>query len=84
MSYPPHIWEQLKNLTADDLKKSLEKDGWIRDTSRGAILVFRHSDGRRITIHYHPRKTYGAGLLKALLFDIGWNEDDLRRLKLIK
>jgi len=37
-----------------------------------------------VVIHYHPRKTYGPGLLKGLLADIGWDEKDLKRLKLIK
>ncbi|OGF53805.1 MAG: hypothetical protein A2Z21_01010 [Candidatus Fraserbacteria bacterium RBG_16_55_9] len=29
-------------------------------------------------------ETFGPSLLKALLTDIGWTEDDLRRLRLIK
>jgi len=84
MSYPPNIWNQLKNLTPKAIVRALEKDGWKQDESRGAVLVYRHSDGRRITIHYHPNKTYGAGLLKALLYDIQWGMEDLKRLKLIK
>lgn len=84
MSFPSHIWKQLKNLTADDLIRALEKDGWVRDERKGAEQVYKHPDGRRVSIHYHPRKTYGPGLLKALLADIGWTEADLRRLRLIK
>lgn len=84
MHYSPHIWNQIKNITADELIKALLRDGWIRDEGRGAILVYRHFDGRRITVHYHPQKTYGPKLLKGLLDDIGWNEDDLRRLKLVR
>jgi len=37
-----------------------------------------------VSIHYHPGNTYAAKLLKALLADIGWTHDDMRRLKLIK
>lgn len=48
------------------------------------MLVFRHPDGRRVTIHYHTNKDYGPNLLKALLKAIGWTEHDMRRLKLIK
>lgn len=84
MSYPSHIWNQIKNITAEQLIKALEKDGWKKDESRGAVLVYRHSDRRRITVHYHPKKTYGPNLLKSLLSDIGWNEQDFVRLKLIK
>ena len=84
MSFPSHIWKQLKSITADELINALERDGWSRDETRGAEQIFRHPDGRRVSIHYHPGKTYGAKLLKNLLKDIGWTEADFRRLKLIK
>lgn len=88
MAYPPNVWNQIKNLTADDLVSALQKDGWTKDAScKGAILVFvkkANPGNDRVGIHYHPKKTYGAGLLKSLIADIGWSEADLRRLKLIK
>lgn len=84
MSFPAHVWSQLKNLTADDLIAALKKDNWTRDVNSGAILVFRSQDGKkRVGIHYHPKKTYGAKLLKSLLADIGWSEDDMRRVGLL-
>ena len=86
MNFPPNVWNQVKNVTAQRLVQALEKDDWVRDAEnpRGAVLVYRHSSGRRITVHWHPNKTYGPKLLKGLLEDIGWDEADLRRLKLIK
>jgi predicted RNA binding protein YcfA (HicA-like mRNA interferase family) len=86
MAFSGNVWNQLKNLTADDLIAALEKDGWQRDTGRSAIFAYfkRGTTNQRITVHYHPRKTYGPKLLKNLLADIGWNDADLRRLKLIK
>lgn len=85
MRFSRQAWDQLKNKTCDDLIGALERDGWARDiTRRGAILVYRHSDGRRVTIHYHPGKTYGRKLLEGLFEDIGWSESDLRGLKLIR
>jgi hypothetical protein len=35
-------------------------------------------------IHYHPHKAYGPDLLRDILRDIGWTENDLKRLKLTK
>ena len=88
MTYSKNTWNQLKNLTAGGLIRALEKDGWIREVKRGAIQAFRQeNDGKtvnRVTVHYHPKKTYGAKFLKGLLADIGWSEKDLKRLKLIK
>lgn len=83
MSYPGHIWNQLKNLSAQDLADALEKDGWIHDEKCGAVQVYRHSDGRRVTIHFHSGKTYGPKLLKELLKRINWSLADMQRLKLI-
>ena len=86
MAFPPNVWNQLKNLTADDLVDALRRDGWELEPKTGATLAFVKGPypRRRIVIHYHPRKTYGAALLKGLLNDIGWSEEDLRRLDLIK
>jgi predicted RNA binding protein YcfA (HicA-like mRNA interferase family) len=90
MAFPPNIWNQLKNLTADDIISALQRDGWTRDpASKGAILGYLKKDQtgktiNRITIHYHPKKTYGAKLLTGLLEDIEWSIEDMGRLKLIK
>ncbi|MBI2934167.1 MAG: type II toxin-antitoxin system HicA family toxin [Chloroflexi bacterium] len=84
MSYSREAWSQLKNLKCDDIIGALEKDGWRQDRQRGSARVYYHSSGRRVSIHYHPKKTYGRKLLKEVLDDIGWTEADLRRLKLIR
>jgi len=79
-----HIWNQIKNITSKELIAALQKDGWIQDFTKSAILVFRHPTGKRVTIHYHPNKTYGEDLLKGLIRDIGWTDEDCKRLKLAK
>ena len=84
MSYPKHIWNQIKNKSPKDLMCALEKDGAMLDITKSAVYSYRYNDGRRIVIHYHPNKTYGPKFIKGLIEDIGWDEDDLRRLKLIK
>jgi len=85
MNFPDHIWKQLKNITTRKLVSALGKDGFILDKVIRTERIYRHPDGRKVTIHYHTgNETYGKGLLKSLLVDIGWLESDLRRLKLIK
>ena len=84
MRYSRNIWQQLKNLTADDLMAALERDGWTKDRSEGAFIPYINPKTRmRVILHYHPRKTYGPNLLKSLLDEIGWNERDLLRIGLI-
>jgi predicted RNA binding protein YcfA (HicA-like mRNA interferase family) len=84
VKFSSQIWDQIKNKTASEIIRSLEKDAWHRDTTSGAEQVFRHPDGRRVSIHFHPSKTFGPKLPKGLLQDIGWTEEDMRRLKFIK
>jgi predicted RNA binding protein YcfA (HicA-like mRNA interferase family) len=81
----PNVWNQLKNITCDELIDPLIHDGWEYDGSHGAVHVYRHNkNGRRVTIHWHPKETYGDNLLKAFLKEIGWSENDMRRLRLIR
>jgi len=82
MSWPPHIWDQIKNITADELIAALERDGWHLRKGKGSRRVFRKGP-RVVAIHYHRRKTFSPKMLQTLLRDIGWNEADLRRLGLI-
>jgi len=85
MNYSKNTWDQLKNKTADDLISALSKDGFVLDVKLRTERIYRHNDGRKISIHYHKSsQCYGKGLMKGLLQDIGWSEDDMRRLKLIK
>lgn len=85
MSFSKQVWDQLKSKTADDFIAALNKDDWEQDTKVGASFAFKKKNSSaRVTIHYHPKKTYGAKLLNALLSDIGWTEDDMKRLKLVK
>jgi predicted RNA binding protein YcfA (HicA-like mRNA interferase family) len=85
MAYSASVWSQLKNLTADDLISALVKTGWkLEPDCTGAIQVYRNANGDRVSIHYHPKKTYGPKLLKGLLEDIGWTEAELKKLKLVK
>lgn len=84
-SFSQNVWKQLKNKTADDLITALLKDGFkLADIVR-TERIYRHPDGRKVSIHYHKgSQTYGPSLLKALLEDTQWSETDMRRLGLVK
>lgn len=77
------IWEQLKSIDKDRLIKALEKDQWKLDTVHNRHRTYR-KDIDKVTIHYHRTDFKNPRLLKDLLNDIGWDEKDLKRLKLIK
>lgn len=83
MSFPEQIWDQLKGISAAELIKALEHDGWQLRKGRGSRRIYRKGP-RVVAIHHHARKTFSAKMLQMLLKDIGWNESDLRRLKLVR
>ena len=83
-TYSRSVWSQLRNKTIQDIARALERDGWVREATTGATQGYRHSDGRRVVLHIHPKVTKSPRILKGLLDCIGWSEDDMRRLKLIK
>jgi len=75
---------RLKNTPIKELIRALEKDGFQYKRRKGSQRVYRHSDGRRVVIHYHHSKdTLPIGTLHSFLNGTRWNEDDLIRLGLI-
>ena len=87
----PHIWSQLKGKTSKDLKKALDKDeNWSLVRNDGNKFFYQNlkkpSDRQEISIHLHEthKAGYGEDLLRGLLGAIGWTEDEMRKLKLIK
>ena len=85
MALTENAWKQIRNKSVDKLISALVKDGFLLDENIRTERIYRHPDGRRVSIHYHTgNTTFRPGLLKSLLKDIGWTEDDMRRLKLIK
>ena len=87
-TFSKSAWRQLKGKTLKDIEKALLHDGWEAEETRGATRPYRHPgrppDSNRIVLHYHPKKTFSPKMLKKIISDIGWTEDDMRRLKLIK
>ena len=83
MAYTPNTRNQLKNVTSAQIIRALKKDGWVERKKR-APRGFE-KDGKYIVVHFHPGKTHQPKLIQKLLEkDAGWDEVDLKRLKLIK
>lgn len=77
--------DRLRNVPVRKLILALERDGFVYRRSKGSQRVYRHSDGRRVVIHYHHGgDTLPAGTLKQILEATRWTEDDFRRLGLVK
>lgn len=87
MSFSPHVWSQLKGLTAGPLMVALERDDWELDNTRGSIHTYIKKIGNqnhRVQVHFHGRNAgWGPSLLKKMLSEIGWTEQDMKQLGLI-
>ncbi|MGH7815289.1 MAG: type II toxin-antitoxin system HicA family toxin [Candidatus Binataceae bacterium] len=65
--------------------RALERDGFEWRRSRGSQRVYRHSDGRRVVIHYHHGgDTLPIGTLQQIVMATNWTGEDFERLGLLK
>jgi predicted RNA binding protein YcfA (HicA-like mRNA interferase family) len=79
-------YSKLRSLTARELIGALIKDGFSLDRQSGSHQQYSHSDERRVTISFHhPGDTFTPRTLKSMIEkQAKWNEDDLKRLNLLK
>ena len=85
MSDTGQLVHLLRNVAVRRIIKALERDGFARKrkTQTGSV-IYGHPDGRLVVIHYHHGSdTLPRGTLKSLLAGTRWNDQDLKRLKLI-
>lgn len=72
-----------RGVTARLLVRALQAEGFRLARTRGSHRIFRHPDGRRVVVAYHGLgNTFPVAAVKAMLSDVGWTEEDLRRLGL--
>jgi predicted RNA binding protein YcfA (HicA-like mRNA interferase family) len=76
----------LRSLTARAITRALVRDGFLVDRQSGSHRLYRHPDGRRVTVTFHrPGQTFAPKTLQAMLeLQARWSEADLRRLRLLK
>lgn len=61
-------YTKLRSLTAQKIEQALERDGFILRRKHDAIRIYRHPDGRRVTIHFHRgSQTFAIGTLKSII-----------------
>ena len=78
-------WSALRSLTARELISALVRDGFLLSRQTGSHQLYRHPDGRRVTLSFHqPGQTFRPKTLRSMIEkEAGWTTDDLIRLKLI-
>jgi predicted RNA binding protein YcfA (HicA-like mRNA interferase family) len=81
----PVDYRALRGLTARQIIAALGRDGFLLDRQSGSHRLYRHPDGRRVTVSFHrPGQTFAPRTLRAMLeLEARWTEADLRRLSLL-
>ncbi len=75
----------LRNVPLRRIIRALERDGFQFTERQGSQRIYRHTDGRRVVIHYHrPKLTLPPYVIRNLLLGTRWTEEDLKRLKIVK
>lgn len=69
----------LPRLTSREAVRLVETRDFVFDRQKGSHAVYRHPDGRRVTIPMHASRTVGVGLLLQILRDADINPDDIRK-----
>lgn len=76
---------QLRALTTRDIIRALEKDGFFLRRQKGSHRLYKHSDGRFVTVSFHHLSdTFPLKTLKSMIeAQAYWTEADLKRLELV-
>ncbi|HEV8059549.1 MAG TPA: type II toxin-antitoxin system HicA family toxin [Gemmataceae bacterium] len=73
-----------RGVSARQFVRALQEDGFVLQRVRGSHRIYRHADGRRVVMAYHQLgDTFPIGTLRAMIRDAGWQDEDLRRLRLM-
>jgi predicted RNA binding protein YcfA (HicA-like mRNA interferase family) len=69
---------RLPTLTARKLIAILGRHGFASVRQSGSHAIYRHSDGRRVTVPIHSDRDLGRGLLRQIMRDAELTAEDLR------
>ena len=78
-------YSTLGSLTAHEVCRALERDGFTFTRQRGSHHRYAHADGRRVTVPFTRRgDTYAPGTLRSIIErQARWTADDLQRLGIL-
>jgi predicted RNA binding protein YcfA (HicA-like mRNA interferase family) len=75
------VSKKLPRLTAGQITRILEKNGFILVRQSGSHKIYRNEKGARVTVPYHSGKTLHPKILRNILKDAELEAEDLRKLR---
>lgn len=74
-----------RGITARTFVRALEADGFVLQRTKGSHRIYKNSHGLRVVVAYHSTNdSFPVGTLRAMIESAGWQDEDLRRLKLME
>ena len=67
---------KLPVVKAKDLLKAIQKNGFVKHHQVGSHIQLKHSDGRLVTISYHPSHEIRRGTLRGIINDMHMSTED--------
>jgi predicted RNA binding protein YcfA (HicA-like mRNA interferase family) len=58
-----------------DIKRRLEKEGWVVERITGSHHVFKHPQTGNTVVLPHPKKDLGPGLIHSIYKQANWKRD---------
>ena len=75
------MMDKAPRVTAQELIRALERDGFRKVRQSGSHQIFRNASGMRVTVPYHTGKTLHLKLFKSILRDAGWSVKQFDQLR---
>ncbi len=73
--------QKLRPIKPEQLVKIVEKLGFVKIRQKGSHIVYRHPDGRWITIPMHKGRDISVGLLRKIIKDLGITVEEFNKLR---
>ncbi len=73
--------QKLRPIKPEQLVKIVEKLVFVRIRQKGSHIVYRHPDGRWITIPMHKGREISVGLLRKIIKDLGITVEEFNELR---
>ncbi|MDY6911573.1 MAG: type II toxin-antitoxin system HicA family toxin [Chloroflexota bacterium] len=72
---------ELTPANSDEVVRILEKLEFVRIRQSGSHAVYRHENGKWVTVPMHKGKDLGKGILRKIIKDTGMTVEEFQKLR---